>query len=127
MCLKPKVKIMNWFVKLITFNWPIGITLAPWGIYLKAYLFVYYVGTIIIKTIINHEKIHWQQQMEMLIIFFYIWYVIEWLIKLLFTFSFSRAYLSISFEQESNKYQYNYNYLDSRKSFTWMKYIFKLK
>ena len=37
------------------------------------------------KILINHEKIHLRQQLELLIIFFYIWYVVEyyyWLVKL---------------------------------------------
>jgi hypothetical protein len=51
------------------------------------------------------------------------------LIKLLislFTFGKIKAYRSISFEQEAYKNQHNLNYLDSRKSFAWMKYIFKV-
>lgn len=32
---------------------------------------------------IRHELIHTAQQREMLYVFFYLWYVIEWLIRLL--------------------------------------------
>ncbi len=31
----------------------------------------------------NHEKIHLRQQLEMLILFFYIWYAVEFLIRLI--------------------------------------------
>ncbi len=37
------------------------------------------------KILINHEKIHIRQQLELLIIFFYLWYVVEyyyWYFKL---------------------------------------------
>ncbi len=55
------IKKMNWFVKIITFNWAVGITLAPFGIYIKeAYLNN--------RRMIRHESIHWEQQMEMWIV-----------------------------------------------------------
>ena len=65
----PKIKKMNLFVRILTFGWAAGITLAPFGIYIKE-------GYENQRGIITHEKIHWQQQLEMLIIFFYLWYVI---------------------------------------------------
>lgn len=49
MCLKPKVKKMNWFVSLITFGWASGITLAPFGIYIQEK----YLNWLWIQ---NHEK-----------------------------------------------------------------------
>ena len=53
------------------------------------------------KILINHEKIHLRQQLELLIIFFYIWYVVEyyyWLVKLK---NKHLAYRNISFEREA--------------------------
>jgi hypothetical protein len=116
MCFKPKVKKMNWFVSLITFGWAAGITLAPFGIYVKE---KYLTNT----RMINHESIHWKQQMEMLIIFFYLWYFIEWIIKI-FT-NFGNAYKSLSFEREAYDNDDNLNYLNERKHFAWIKRIFK--
>jgi hypothetical protein len=109
-----KVKEMNGFVKFITGGWAAGITLAPFGIYLmKKYLKN--------KFIINHENIHWKQQMEMLIIFFYLWYIIEWIIKLFIYGKFS--YYNLSFEREAYEYENNLNYIKNRKHFSWFKYI----
>jgi hypothetical protein len=107
---------MNWFVKMITLNWPNAITLAPFGIFIKE---KYYYNRIFV----THETIHWKQQMEMLIIPFYLWYLIEWLIKL-FIYG-SRAYMSISFEREAYSNDNDFKYLSHRKRFSWIKRVFK--
>ena len=72
--------------------------------------------------IVNHESIHTSQMKEMLYIPFYLWYVIEWLIKLLFK---GNAYRNISFEREAYDNQYNLNYLKERKRYNWIKRLFK--
>jgi hypothetical protein len=113
---KPKIKRMNEFVKFITFNTAKAITLAPFGIYIKdKYLKDEY--------IINHEKIHWKQEMEMFIIFFYIWYFMEWLWKT--GIYGQRAYENLSHEREAFKYTYDLNYLKTRKIYSWIKYLSK--
>lgn len=72
---------------------------------------------------INHEKIHTKQMKELLYIFFYLWYVIEWLIKLpIYSFT-HKAYRNISFEREAYQNQYDMNYLDNRKHYNWIKKI----
>lgn len=53
---------------------------------------------VISEQTINHEKIHTAQMKEMLYIFFYLWYIIEWLIRL---FMKGNAYRNISFEKEA--------------------------
>ena len=55
-------------------------------------------GVKITEEMINHEKIHTAQMKEMLYIFFYLWYVIEWVIRL---FKKGDAYRNISFEKEA--------------------------
>lgn len=115
MC-KLKVKKMNWFVSTITFGWAAGITLAPFGIYIKEKYLTN-------KRMINHESIHWKQQMEMLIIFFYLWYLIEWIIRI--PINRKKAYVSLSFEREAYNNDDNLVYLNTRKSFSWIKYIKK--
>ena len=72
--------------------------------------------------IVNHESIHTSQMKEMLYIPFYLLYVTEWLIKLLFKGS---AYRNISFEREAYDNQYNLNYLKERKRYNWIKRLFK--
>ena len=84
------IKRMNLFVRIITLGWADAITLAPFGIYIKK-------ERLCSITIREHEAIHWRQQMEMFILPFYVWYLIEWIIKL-FRYG-KRAYYNLSFER----------------------------
>lgn len=62
-------------------------------------------------------------------IVFYIWYFIEWLIKLLisvFTLGKVKAYKSISFEIEAYQNDQTLKYRTYRKRFNWLKYVFRL-
>jgi len=76
------------------------------------------------KRLINHEKIHLAQQLEMLLLPFYIWYGIEYLFRLIqykgldYT-----SYINISFEREAYANQSNFNYLKERKPYSWLKYL----
>lgn len=68
---------------------------------------------------INHEAIHSAQFKELLWIFYYPIYLIEWLIRVLFSkdrFT-HKAYRNISFEQEAYKNEDNLDYLKTRKLF----------
>ena len=76
-------------------------------------------NAIIDKKILNHEKIHTAQIKEMLYIFFYVWYVIEWLIRL----PKGNAYRNISFEREAYANANNLTYLETRRWFAFMKYF----
>lgn len=69
---------------------------------------------------INHESIHTAQMKEMLYILFYIWYIIEWIIRL---FMKGNAYRNISFEREAYGNEHNMNYLNERNKFNWLKYL----
>ena len=69
---------------------------------------------------LNHEKIHTAQIKEMLYIFFYLWYVVEWLIRLCMK---GNAYRNISFEREAYKYQNELGYVKLRNRFEWLKHI----
>lgn len=77
---------------------------------------------VISEQTINHEKIHTAQMKEMLYFFFYLWYIIEWIIRL---FMKGNAYRNISFEREAYANQYNLNYLGDRKRYAWLNYLQK--
>lgn len=47
------------------------------------------------RMMVTHETIHTKQMQEMGYIFFYIWYLVEWLIKCLWYFSPTKAYYAI--------------------------------
>ena len=69
---------------------------------------------------IRHEAIHTAQMKEMLYIFFYLWYVVEWLIRLCMK---GNAYRNISFEREAYKHQNELGYFKLRNRFEWLKHI----
>ena len=75
------------------------------------------------RLLINHEKIHLRQQLELLVVFFYLWYVVEyyyWYSKLK---NHYLAYKSISFEREAYAMEDDLNYLETRKFWSFWKYI----
>lgn len=97
----------------------------------------------------NHESIHIRQWSECMIVsgiiiqalvlfanisswwfllsvgMFYVLYVLEWLLKLLFYGK--EAYQNISFEHEAYDNQYNRDYLANCNYFRWMNYFFSEK
>lgn len=68
---------------------------------------------------IIHENIHLKQQIELLVVFFYLWYGIEWLVRLIQYKDSHEAYRNISFERE----EYDDEYLGVRKSYEWIHYL----
>ena len=72
-----------------------------------------------------HEQIHTKQMQEMLYVFFYLWYVLEWLIRLLVIRNPHKAYRAISFEQEARVYQQYAAYPPNRPHYSWTKYLTK--
>lgn len=71
----------------------------------------------------NHERIHFKQQIEMLWVFFFFWYGIEYLVRLLQYKNSYRAYRNISFEREAYQNEKNTAYLSSRRRFAFLSYI----
>lgn len=75
----------------------------------------------ITPTLINHEKIHLKQQLELLIILFYIWYFLEFLINYIKFKDINTAYMAISFEKEAYKHENDANYLKNRKNYAFLR------
>ena len=75
------------------------------------------------QILINHEKIHLRQQLELLIIPFYIWYLSEYYIRYLKYKNADLAYRNISFEKEAYENDQNLNYLKNRKLWRFIKYL----
>lgn len=74
----------------------------------------------ITATVLNHETIHTRQMKEMANIFFYLWYFVEWLIRL---FGRGSAYRRISFEREACLHEQDKSYLKRRKPYEWIRYL----
>lgn len=75
------------------------------------------------NVIINHEKIHLRQQIELLILPFYVMYLLNYLINRVRYKTHNEAYLNIIFEQEAYLNELNLNYLSHRKWFAWAREI----
>lgn len=73
----------------------------------------------------THERIHTAQMREMLYVFFYVWYIVEWLVRLIQYHDSHMAYRNISFEREAYSNQFRTTYLDYRKHYSWWKYLTK--
>ncbi|WP_029903783.1 hypothetical protein [Prevotella sp. 10(H)] len=73
----------------------------------------------------NHEQIHTQQMMEMLFVVFYLFYIIEWLVRLIQYRDRMKAYQNISFEREAYACMYDLSYLKKRKLFAFRNYYRK--
>jgi len=72
------------------------------------------------KRIMNHERIHIRQQVELLIIPFYAVYLIEYCIGLIKYKNRKIAYQNISFEREAYQHDADLTYLKNRKFWSWV-------
>ncbi len=72
---------------------------------------------------LNHERIHLRQQSELLIVFFYIWYALEFLIRLIQFQDRHKAYRNISFEREAYTNECDQLYLKKRKPYSFFKFL----
>jgi hypothetical protein len=75
------------------------------------------------KVFVNHEKIHLRQQLELLVLPFYVWYVMEFLIRWIMTKDKNVAYRNISFEKEAYTNEKDLNYLKLRSFWKFLNYF----
>ncbi|CAM3270890.1 hypothetical protein [Aequorivita lipolytica] len=72
---------------------------------------------------LNHEKIHLRQQVELLIVFFYLWYGLEFLYRFIQYRNRYKAYRNISFEREAYHHESDQFYLKKRKPYGFFKFL----
>ena len=72
--------------------------------------------------LINHERIHHRQQLELLIFPFYIIYAINYLYHLAKHRNHYQAYRHILFEREAYAMEKDFDYLKRRRMFAFWKY-----
>ncbi|MCB4799432.1 hypothetical protein [Neotamlana laminarinivorans] len=72
---------------------------------------------------INHERIHLKQQLELLVIPFYFWYVIEFVFRLFQYKKWHLAYRNISFEREAYLQEKKLEYIKNRPFWAFLKYL----
>jgi hypothetical protein len=106
----------KFLVNFLTFRFANAIALFPFVI-IKKY------DKDVIETMLNHERIHLRQQLELLLIGFYIMYVVEFILHYFRLKSRQRAYSSISFEREAYENEDNPDYLKMRGKWAFLKYL----
>lgn len=94
----------------------IGLTVFP-------FIFIKNGGLKTNTSLINHEKIHLQQQLELLIIPFFILYGLDFIIGLIYYRNWHLAYKNIIFEREAYAKEKDLDYLKSRPFWAFSKYV----
>ena len=75
------------------------------------------------KVLMNHERIHLKQQLELAILPFFTWYFVEYLLRLIQFRNRRKAYRNISFEREAYANEGKMEYLKTRKFWSFLKYL----
>ncbi len=75
------------------------------------------------RVFMNHERIHLRQQLELLLVLFFIFYLFEYLVRLICYRDTYKAYSSISFEKEAYVNERNLTYLRVRKPWSFIRYL----
>jgi hypothetical protein len=94
-----------------------GLTLFP-------FVFIKYRFDSDNKVLLNHEKIHLRQQLELLVLPFFVCYFLEYAIRLLQYKNANLAYRNISFEREAYANELHLDYLKTRPFFRFLNYLF---
>ena len=102
--------------KYLTPKWVRGITIFP-------FIVLSYKQDKDNEVLINHEKIHIRQQIEMLVVPFFLWYGLEFLVRFIQYRNSQQAYLNISFEREAYQNEKNLHYLKQRSFWKFFKFI----
>lgn len=72
---------------------------------------------------LRHEHIHTRQMLELLVVGFYLWYVVEWGIRLVECRNARKAYYNICFEREAYRHQAERGYLQHRSNYAFLRYL----
>ena len=124
-CVRFRGKIANFVVMKVIYN-----RFIPFGSFHGLNLF----GTIFVQRRwgkmdpheLNHETIHTLQQWEMTYVGFYLWYCVEYLVRLVqYRFKTEKAYYNISFEREAYANERNQHYVSQRRPMAWVNYLRK--
>lgn len=71
---------------------------------------------------IRHERIHTAQMKETLYVAFYLWYAVEWLVRLFCNgFKPHEAYRALLFEREAYANEGDEDYLACRRRYAWLR------
>lgn len=75
------------------------------------------------EDLLRHERIHLRQQLELLLLPFYVWYLADYARHRLCGRNHREAYLAICFEREAYAHDHDPSYLDRRPRWAFRKYL----
>ncbi len=73
--------------------------------------------------LVNHERIHLRQQIQLLIVPFYVWYGVEFICRLVWYKDRKQAYKNLSMEREAYTNESNLEYLKAFKFWAFLTYL----
>lgn len=114
--MKGRLLVSKFWTRLFSFGKADAITIFPFILLRRK-------GMKSDEILLNHERIHLSQALELFIFPFYIWYLFEFFVRLIQYCSFDLAYQNISFEREAFANQMDKDYLKKRKLWDFLKYI----
>jgi hypothetical protein len=93
------------------------------GLTLYPFVFLKYKSDKENVVLLNHERIHIRQQIELLVIPFLVWYILEYFVRLIQFRDRNLAYRNISFEREAYQNEKNLHYVKQRSFWRFVKYL----
>ena len=93
------------------------------GLAIYPFIFLKHSHLKVDKVLINHELIHLRQQIELLVLPFYVFYVLEFSYRFIQYRNWPKAYKNISFEREAYKKEKDLNFVKSRPFWNFINYL----
>lgn len=95
------------------------------GLAVFPFIFVKYALDKENKVFVNHERIHLRQQLELLVIPFFVLYFLEFLVRFIQYKNWDLAYRNVSFEREAYSKEKDLSYLKQRSFWSFLKFNFE--
>ncbi|MEJ5053095.1 hypothetical protein [Sphingobacterium sp. MYb382] len=114
--MKGKIIVSKFWTNLLSRKQAVAITLFPFILLLDKSLKND-------RVLLNHERIHLTQALELLVVPFYLWYFIEFFIHYIAVRDMRKAYFRISFEREAYSREHDLAYLQQRKLWAFWSYL----
>ena len=103
------------------------IVVCPWlkvsGMALFPFILLKHQNNNYNSSLVFHERIHLRQQLELLIVPFYLLYLINYLFNFLYYKNHHQAYMNIVFEREAYANDQHRNYLKERRFWAFLSYL----
>jgi hypothetical protein len=93
------------------------------GLTLYPFVFLKYKSDKENVVLLNHERIHIRQQIELLVLPFFVWYILEYFVRLIQFRDKNLAYRNISFEREAYQNEKDLHYLKQRSFWNFINYL----